>query len=255
MLVVWCAGGACWQRVVCCSRGLVEMKSVNKASCQHGRRLGYLSAFVWSRLEVLVPKTASLHEQGAPTAPRRSPNPALQKTRRAQSIHGTPGVLVWSLTTMPEAGPSHLRDPVETQTRPRPATTWQGRRGPSGERDVAGLTDNSTGASHGGHLHAGAAHATRFDWAVRPSCGVWPSWQSGDATRGSQDKQQQPTVCLWAGAAVNAEPRMTRKLTAHWAQSGSKFGLPPVGLGSSGLPQWLTAFRGSSCKSRCVGLQ
>ncbi len=61
--------------------------------------------------------------------------------------------------------------------------TWQG--GVSGERDVAALTDNPTGAStlrwsqtRPSHLRDGAARAAALDWALDLNCGPGPSWQS-----------------------------------------------------------------------------
>lgn len=95
-----------------------------------------------------------------------------------QSSHGHVPGISWSPTTLPEAGP----------TSPRPMATWQGPVSP--QRDVAALTDNSTGASHYGgpgprpsHLFSRATRAAALNWALRLSRGLGSSWRSAEDAR------------------------------------------------------------------------
>jgi hypothetical protein len=127
-----------------------------------------------------------------------------------QSSHGHVLGISWSPTTLPEAGPTH----------PRPMATWQGPVSP--QRDVAALTDNSTGASHRGgpgprpsHLLGRATRAAALDWVLQFSRGLGPSWRSAEGAR-RLGPGGNATRC----AIACEEPRMKSRCDhLRWSQS------------------------------------
>ena len=174
-------------------RVLRKMRSQSESSTR--RRLVYLNASARGRCELFMPKIASLQPPGRSRPPDVVDGDPIERYKisdKPNQASTTSWGLVWNPTRLPEAGVG----PSEVQTHGHLAG------GASGERDVAALTDNPTGAStlrwsqtRPSHLRDGAARAAALNWALDLSCGLGSSWRSAESAK-QLDLEANVSCCL-----------------------------------------------------------